>query len=264
MRYVSVPGLLGRRFTAALALSFIVLFAIGAAAQEAPPTPEEVERDLGNYLDQKIENYILNHPEVIITALRAYQDQQRRAEEQKVKGTIQSRRDELFKDPGSPVGGNPDGDVTLVEFFDYNCPYCRRVVPVMKELQEKDPQVRIVYKEFPVLGPVSVFASRAALAAREQDKYLPFHDALMQIDDRLTEEMVMTAAKQVGLDIDKLKKDMANPALNDILARNRALADELSVSGTPSFVVGDNFLGGAASLATIEDLVAQARQTAQQ
>ena len=263
MRNAFNSGLLGKRFMAAFALFIIAVFASGAVAQQAQPSPEEVERDLGTYLDQKIEDYILKHPEVIVKALQAYQDNQRRAKEQKVKATIQSRRDELFKDPDSPVAGNPSGDVTVVEFFDYNCPYCRRVVPVLEKLQQQDANVRIVFKEFPVLGPVSVFASRAALAAREQKKYLPFHEALMEIEEGLSEEIVMAAARQVGLDIDKLKKDMANPAINDILARNRALADDLSVNGTPSFVVGDNFLGGAVSLATIQGLIAQTRKTAQ-
>src|SRR3546814_10830321 len=122
----------------------------------------------------------------------------------------------------SPVTGNPDGDVSLVEFFDYNCPYCRRVAPVVADAEAADPQLRIVYKEFPILGPGSAFAAKAALAAHRQGLYFTFHKALMQAGGRADESSVLAVAEDVGLDVERLKSDMKDPEIQAAIDRNRS------------------------------------------
>jgi protein-disulfide isomerase len=157
------------------------------------------------------------------------------------------------------VTGNPDGDVTLVEFFDYNCPYCRRVAPVVAEAEAADPQLRIVYKEFPILGPGSVFAAKAALAAHRQGLYFALHEALMQAGGRAAEDSVLAVAKAIGVDIERLEADMADPEVQAAIDRNLALAEALRITGTPGFVVGRRILRGATDLETLQSLIREAR-----
>jgi protein-disulfide isomerase len=151
----------------------------------------------------------------------------------------------LFRDADSRVGGNPNGDITLVEFFDYNCPYCRQMVPVMMQAEASDPQLRVVYKEFPILGPNSTFAAKAALAAHKQGKYVAFHRALYQVRGAVDPSKVTEVAVAVGLDADRLKADMGNPTIGALIEKNLALARALRIDGTPGFVTGNQVLRGA-------------------
>jgi protein-disulfide isomerase len=227
-------------------------------AQVSPPmSTEPAELDP---FEQRVREYLLRNPEVIMEALQILQERQRAAEAEDVRRTIAERSEEILNDPDAPVGGNPAGDVTLVEFFDYNCPYCRRVAPTVVELEEADPDLRLVYKEFPILGPGSEFAARAALASRKQGKYVPFHNALMQASEQVTEESIMEIARTVGLDTDQLTADMQAPAIQEAIARNLRLANALGITGTPSFVIGQEIVPGAADFRTLEDLIARARQ----
>jgi protein-disulfide isomerase len=209
--------------------------------------------------EQRVREYLLRSPEVIMEALQILQERQRAAEVENLKRVIAERSEEILNDPDAPVGGNPAGDVTLVEFFDYNCPYCRRVAPTVVKLKEADPDLRLVYKEFPILGPGSEFAARAALAARKQGKYVPFHNALMRATDQVTEQTVIEIAREVGLDIERLEQDMRDPAIEEAIARNLRLANALGINGTPSFVIGQEIVPGAADLETLQDLIARAR-----
>jgi protein-disulfide isomerase len=193
-------------------------------------------------------------------ALQILQQRQRAAEAENLKRTIAERGEEILNDPAAPVGGNPAGDVTLVEFFDYNCPYCRRVAPTVAELEETDSALRVVYKEFPILGPGSQFAARAALAARRQGKYVPFHNTLMQATEQVTEETVMAIARDVGLDTEQLTADMRDPAIQDAIGRNLQLANALGITGTPSFIIGEEVVPGAVDLRTLQSLITRARR----
>ncbi|MGH6962816.1 MAG: DsbA family protein, partial [Dongiaceae bacterium] len=172
---------------------------------------------------------------------------------------IAERRDEIYSDPAAPVAGNPQGDVTVVEFFDYNCPYCRDAASVLAELLESDPGVRLVYKEFPILGPDSVVAAHAALAAHRQGKYVDFHDAVMLGRRSASEETVLRVAAVAGLDIARLKADIQDPAIEAIIQRNLNLARALGISATPSFVIGDRVYAGAAGIEDFRTVVAQVR-----
>ena len=237
-------------------------FAVAADAQRAQVSPPQMSTE-GAELDpfeQRVREYLLKNPEVIMEALQILQQRQRAAEAENLKRTIAERSEEILNDPAAPVGGNPAGGVTLVEFFDYNCPYCRRVAPTMVELERADPDLRLVYKEFPILGPGSQFAARAALASKKQGKYVPFHNALMQATEQVSEDSVMEVARTVGLDTEQLTADMQDSAIQEAIARNLQLAEALGITGTPSFIIGDEVVPGAVDLRTLQSLIARARR----
>ena len=209
--------------------------------------------------DQRIHDYILAHPEVLVQALQSLDERQREAEAAQAKQVLASRADDIFRDKQSPVGGNAQGDVTLVEFFDYNCPYCRQMAPIMEQAVADDPQLKIVYKEFPILGPDSLFAAKAALAAQLQSKYGAFHKALFGARTRVTEAVVLKIAGEAGLDIERMKTDMQKPEIQALIYRNTELAQALRITGTPGFVAGDQIFPGAIDLSTLKKLIEQAR-----
>lgn len=251
---------------ATLALILMISTAIPSVLAADPPAEPTAESRAfhvtAEELERHMRKFLLEHPEVIVEALQTYQARQRATQAEQAKATIAARREEIFRDSDAPVGGNPEGDVTVVEFFDYNCPYCKAAAPLLFEAERGDPELRIVYKELPVLGPVSVFAARAALASREQAKYEAFHHALMGAPGRLTEDKVLTVAQSVGLDTGKLKADMEDPGLQAILERNLDLARAIGVTGTPGFVVGGNVHQGAPDLQTLQHWVEDAREEA--
>ena len=221
-----------------------------ANAQSKMPTDE---------FERRIRAYLLDHPEVVAEALQRLEERERAAQASTAKSVLKARADEVLRDPDSPVGGNPEGDVTLVEFFDYNCPYCRQVSPYMAKAEASDPKLRIVYKEFPILGASSTFAAKAALAAQRQGRYVAFHRALMEAKGTLTENGVLDVAGRVGLDVVKLKADMADRKIQAAIDRTLALARALNINGTPGFVIGEQIAPGAIDLATMERLIGEAR-----
>lgn len=226
------------------------------AERSAPNVATALPKD---EFERRVRDYILNNPEVVMEAARRFEQRQRAAEEGEATSVLKSRADEIFRDASSPVGGNPDGDVTLVEFFDYNCPYCRQVAPVMSEAEAADPQLRIVYKEFPILGPNSSYAAKAALAVHKQGKYLAFHRALMQGRGTVDASRVMDAAAKVGVDVERMKSDMDDPAIAAAIEKNLALAQALRIDGTPGFVIGEQILRGATDLKTMQARIREAR-----
>jgi protein-disulfide isomerase len=167
-----------------------------------------------------IQEYLKTHPEVIEEALQLLEQRRQEQAKRRSKEAIVEHEQELFHDPDSPIHGNPAGDVTIVEFFDYRCRYCRAVAGVVAQLLKDDPQVKLIYKDFPILGEASVVASRAALASRSQGKYPAFHEALMAAKAELTEETVLGIARDVGLDADRLAADMKNPAIPRVRDRS--------------------------------------------
>ncbi|CCV08362.1 hypothetical protein MESS2_730258 [Mesorhizobium metallidurans STM 2683] len=209
--------------------------------------------------DKRVRDYILANPEIIMQALQSLDARQREAQAAEAKQVLASRADDIFRDKQSPVGGNAEGNVTLVEFFDYNCPYCRQMAPIMEQAVADDPQLRIVYKEFPILGPDSLFAAKAALAAQLQGKYGAFHKALFGARTRVTEAVVLKIAGETGLDVERMKSDMQKPDIQALIDRNTELAQALRITGTPGFVAGDQIFPGATDLATLKKLLDQAR-----
>ncbi|WP_230722614.1 DsbA family protein [Martelella mediterranea] len=210
--------------------------------------------------ERRVRDYLVANPEVIVEAMQNLERKQRVAEQTGAQSALSTHRDELLNSPESPVGGNPQGDVTLVEFFDYNCPYCRQVAPAMVAAEDGDPQLRIVYKEFPILGPNSMFAAKAALASHRQNLYPQFHKAMMQASGAADEAQVVAVAEEIGLDVEQLRADMQDHAIDAEIERNLALARALRINGTPGFVIGDEILRGATDLQTMQRLIDQARK----
>lgn len=212
--------------------------------------------------EQRVHDYLLAHPEVIGEALNRLDALQREQTAKQAQVALKSHANQVFHDPNDPVSGNPNGDVTLVEFFDYNCPYCKSMSPVMTQVEAADPQLRIVYKEFPILGPDSLLAAKAALAANKQGKYVAFHRALYELRGHVDEGKVMEVAKRVGLDLARLKADMRAPEISDHLEQNINLAQSLGINGTPGFAIGKHVFTGATDLKSLQATVAAARKSA--
>lgn len=202
---------------------------------------------------------IRENPEIVMEAVALLEQRQADARAETQAEVLRTQRDLIERDPNAPVLGNPDGDVTVVEFFDYNCPYCRRVKPEVRALIEEDPDIRLVYREWPILGDGSVFAAKAALAARAQGKYEDFHWAMMAIDGRANEASVMRVAEEVGLDRDQLRTDMEAPEVAEHIATSMRLTQALGFNGTPSFVIGDALVPGFVEKDRLSDLVKEAR-----
>ena len=168
----------------------------------------------------------------------------------------------VLRDPDTPVAGNPDGNITIVEWSDYNCPYCRKLEPELRQVIQDDGKVRLVLKDWPILGPVSVTAARIALAAKYQDKYHQAHDAMMGVSSRLTESRINELLASVGVDMDRLKGDLTAHAkdIDAILKRNNDQAEAFGFRGTPSFIVGKYRVPGVLSMAEFEQVIADARK----
>jgi protein-disulfide isomerase len=254
MATATASVLVVRSALAALGLSllFVLLPGAAGAAGFSPEQRQEIEGI--------IKDYLTKNPELLLDVLQAAEDKIKSQSQEKAAAALVVRRREVFDDPNSPVGGNPHGDVSLVEFFDYRCPYCKQVEPALEALLTQDRQLRLVYKEFPVLGPASKTAARAALAARKQGKYATLHRALMALKGHFDEAAVFEAASAAGLDADRLKRDMASPEIDRELKANFELADALDIRGTPGFVIGDEIVPGAVSLDTLKQLIDSARQ----
>jgi protein-disulfide isomerase len=173
---------------------------------------------------------------------------------------VAAHRDRIFSDPRSPVAGNPSGDVTIVEFFDYHCTYCKAVSGPLDQLLAEDKGVRLVLKEFPILAEDSVVAARAALAASAQGKYWAFHQALMAHRGKFDLPALKAIAGSVGLDADRMEADMAAANVTEDLRGNHELARALGMAGTPTFVIGDRIIPGALSADDLKQLIAQARK----
>lgn len=202
---------------------------------------------------------ILENPKVIEEAFFKLQEIRDQEKLEQVSNTIIERREWLEKDPNAPVLGNLEGDVTLVEFFDYNCSFCKRAMSVVQKLLENDKNVRLVYREFPILGEGSVFASRAALAARKQGKYEEMHWALMSLP-RVDETSTLKVAGDIGLDIEQLKRDMNDPEVEQHIALTMELAGELGINGTPSFIAGNTLAPGLLQFEQLKQMLETARE----
>ena len=246
------------RFALVLAIPlFLVFTATGLRAEHDAATPAQ------EILEETIHKYLLAHPNVIIEVLDILRAEQTASEAEQIRETLAVQQAAIFNDPNSPVGGNPEGDVTIVEFFDYFCGYCKRVMPDLIRAMEDDGGIRFVYKEFPILGPDSIGASRVALAAHRQapEKYEALHVAMMSSRLRMNETNALGIAGDLGYDVDRLREDLDSPEISRILGHNNALAEQLGIRGTPGFVIGDQVIGGAIDMETLLELIAQARQS---
>jgi protein-disulfide isomerase len=211
-------------------------------------------------LSKSIRDYLLANPEVLVEAMQELerrQDSQRDAVAQK---GVQENQAQLFRDADSPIGGNPNGDVVIVDFNDYQCPYCKRAHQALKSVVGADGHVKVIYKDLPILGDASKIAAAAALASVKQGKHLAYHNALMEYSGKLDRDRILEIASSVGLDRAQLEKDMEDPKIKKAIERNLALATALGVRGTPAFVIGKQFVPGAVDAAALKQLIADARK----
>ncbi len=211
---------------------------------------------------EAVRAYLLENPEVIMEAVAVLERRQAAEQVANDAALLATNHDELYNDPMSYVGGNPDGDVTFVEFVDYKCGYCRKAFPELQALLEADGNIRIIYKEFPILGEESLLASRFAVSAKlvaGDDAYGPVHDALMTMRGNVTEASLTTMADGLGLDGAAIAAGMSDPQVDAVLGANHDLAGRLQISGTPTFVIGDQLVRGYVPLEAMAEVVAELR-----
>lgn len=205
-------------------------------------------------------NYLLQNPETIRDAIQALQAKEAAEKAERQSEAVVQHKTEIFTDAGAPIIGNPMGDVTLVQFFDYKCPYCKEVSSALEDLLRQDPKLKIVFKEFPILDESSVVAARAALAAQKQGKYFAFHQALMAHRGELNLNVIAAIAASIGLNGEQLVTDMKSQEIEKQLTANHALALSLGIRSTPTFIVGDKVMSGALSIKELQGLIADTRK----
>lgn len=243
------------RFVLALLAALAVAPTVFAADPAPAVSPAEKAK-----IESVVREYLLQHPEVLVEAIQKLEAKEEAERNDKASAAITAKKDELYNDAAAPVAGNPKGDVTIVEFFDYNCPYCKAGAPILMKAAEADGKVRIVFKEFPILSPESELAARAALAANLQGKYLPFHEAVLAHKGKLDLPTLTTIAKATGVDVERMKADMNKDAIGDAIKKNKALARSLDVRGTPAYLIGTQMVGGQIDLEDFAAKIAEARK----
>jgi protein-disulfide isomerase len=244
-------------FLVAAAIALALPAATGAQAQSFSADQRE---EIGNI----IKDYLLTHPEVMQDVMAELDKRQQAADAEKHRAAVVENKATLFSSPHQVVLGNPQGNVTMVEFFDYNCGFCKRALSDMLDLIKTDNNLKFVLKEFPVLGEGSVEAARVAVAARMQDasgkKYIEFHQKLLGGRGAADKTRALAVAKEVGFDMPRLEKDMGSDEVKKTIDEDMKLADALGVSGTPSYVVGDEVVVGAVGLDALREKIAAERK----
>jgi protein-disulfide isomerase len=242
-----------RRFLLSLAILAALLTPSLVRAQDpfSPAERDEIKRLMVDMLRER--------PELVLEALEAIEAKREAQARARSSESVREHKADLYDDVAAPVAGNPRGNLAIVEFFDYRCPYCKQMHAPMKALLAGDRELRVIRKDLPILGPASIVASHAALAARAQDKYPAFHDALMEFRGQLDEAAVFRIAADLKLDVVRLRRDMESPAVVSLLQRNVALAQALGITGTPALVIGEALVPGAIDIETMKKLVAEAR-----
>lgn len=238
--------------------AFLALWPAKGQAQSTPLNDEQRRA-----IELIVKDYLIRNPEIVQEALLELERRQQAAQEAARSAVLRDERTKLINSPHDLVIGNPAGNVTLVEFFDYNCSYCRKAKSDVDALIKDDPNIRVVLKEFPVLGPESVEASRVAVAAKLQlspDKMRVFHDRLMVTRGRANGEQALALATELGANVAKLQKDMQSDMVAAVLQENTALADRLGISGTPTFILNDDIIAGAVGLEPLRQAVANTRR----
>jgi len=258
------------KFSAAIAaflapvifLSYAIIMTGSTPSEHMPDARQTAPASKATLLDDQIRKYIDQNPEVILQSIQRMQARQELETKRRAEAAVKTKMPELTNDPDAPIAGNPAGNVTIVEFFDYRCGYCKRVFPSIMKVLKEDPNIRYVFKEFPILGPESVVAAKAALAVWRIDKtkYQDFHSDLMKMRGSPTEAKLLAVASARGMDPTALKAAMADPALQTILEKNYRLAQSLNINGTPAFVIGEKLVPGAIDIETMKRMIAEARR----
>jgi protein-disulfide isomerase len=218
--------------------------ATASKASDAP-APNAFTPAQRKELETIIKDVLLNNPEIMLEVQNALESKMDKIQAERMAVAIQENATELYRPAGSPIVGNVKGDVPVIEFFDYNCGYCKKALSEVTQLMDKDKKVRIIMKEFPILSKGSEEASRVALAAKMQGKYWEFHRAMLESQGQANEAASLRIAEKLGLDMARLKKDMASPEVKKEIDDTRQLATKMGIQGTPHFIVGDRIIAGA-------------------
>lgn len=236
--------------------------AAGEPAPQVPASRDGLSAAQRKEVESIIKDYLINNPEVMMDVQNALESKMEKIQAERTTAAIQQNATEIFKPSGSPVVGNAKGDVTVIEFFDYNCPYCKKAFHDVAQLVDKDKQVKLILKEFPILSKGSEETAKVALAAKMQGKYWEFHRAMQELQGQSNEATALRVAEKVGLDMNKLRKDMAAPEVKNEIDQTRALAAKLGIQGTPHFLVGDRIIPGAPEnlLEQMQKMVAEVRK----
>ncbi|HXH47354.1 MAG TPA: DsbA family protein [Bradyrhizobium sp.] len=239
------------------------LFALAMLGAAAPASADSFSDTQRGEIEKIIKNYLVSHPEVLEEAMAELSKRQAAAETRKHEASIAQNAEAIFNSPRQVVLGNKDGDVTFVEFFDYNCGYCKRAMGDMLEIMKGDPKLRVVLKEFPVLSQGSVEAAQVGVAVRMQDpsgkKYLDFHQRLLNGRGAADKARAIQAAKEAGLDTARIEKDIASPEVRATIEENFKLAEAMGMNGTPSYVIGKQIVVGAVGVEALKEKIGIAR-----
>jgi len=243
-----------------LAPALFALALCGAPLYASAQSFSDIQR---SDIESIVRNYLIAHPEVLEEAMAELTKRQTAAESAKQQASVAENANAIFNSPRGVTLGNRDGDVSFVEFFDYNCGYCKRAMSDMLDLMKADPKLKVVLKEFPVLGQGSVEAAQVAVAVRMQDptgkKYLDFHQKLLGGRGTADKARAMAAAKEAGLDIARIEKDLANPEVKATIEENFKLAESMGMNGTPSYVIGKQIVIGAVGMDNLKEKIGVAR-----
>jgi protein-disulfide isomerase len=246
------------RILARLALAAGIIVSLGAFTANAQSISDAQRGDI----EKIIREYLIGHPEVLQEAMAELDKKTAADEAAKNQAAVKDNAEEIFNSSRQVVVGNPQGDVTFVEFFDYNCGYCKRAMDDMFSLIKNDPKLKVVLKEFPVLGPGSVEAARVAVAVRMQDKgkkYLDFHQKLLGGRGQADKARALAAAKETGFDMARIERDLGSAEVRETLEENLKLAEKLGLNGTPSYIIGQNVVVGAVGLDKLKENISTAR-----
>jgi protein-disulfide isomerase len=241
--FVDVIWTSRRAGLALLAVAAVGMSSLWPQAQAQRPggfTPEQRKQ-----IEAIVKNYLVANPEVMMEVQQALEAKMEKIQAERMQSAMKDNAAEIFRNPAAPVAGNPKGDVTVVEFFDYNCGYCKKALVDLMAAADKDKNLKLVLKEFPILSKGSEETARVALAAKAQGKYWEFHRAMLETQGQANEASALRVAERVGLNIPKLKTDMASPDVKTHLEDVRKLAQKLGIQGTPHFLVADRPIGGA-------------------
>jgi protein-disulfide isomerase len=254
---IKIPIKIMPRFCSGLL--FVVVFCglnmeLRAFASENFTSAEKSE------ISELIGQYIKNNPKIIIESLEGFQNEEKISEEKEQIKQLNLNKAMIEQDPDDAILGNPNGHITIVEFFDYQCGYCKRMLNILLDISENNKDIKIILKEYPILGPVSTLAAQASLAAKKQNKYAELHAALMQFRGRLSEAVIFKIANKIGIDTTVLGSDMSQPDILNHLRRTKSLGKRLIIRGTPAFIINGSISPGALNKQQLLNLIIPAQK----
>jgi len=255
-----------RIFTLLASAAYVMSFAfILSAVNIAPSHADEALNDAQKQeIRSLVESTLMDNPEIVVQAIEKYQRDQEEMAAREQEEKVKAFTEKLENTDDLVTVGNPDAEVTVVEFFDYNCGYCKKAFTELQQLINEDEDIQVVFKEMPILGQSSYEAARWALAAHKQDKYFEFHAALMEMQGAKNEATFKKIAKDIGLDVDQMEKDIKDPAIEQTIQENIQLAQDLGIRGTPAFLINDHVSRGYIPYGQMKQIIAQKRKEAEQ